>query len=377
MVRYLTAAVLGCLYVAGSIWLVQSEGRTYRDGLRTPKLTRKAIENATPADVEGDAKPAPIAAAVAPAASQPKLAAVKSAPAANQARSTIPPNRPSPAPPPKTELAAARPSTASATDRRAARAGGAAAQSTNSLGNDPFWSQPALMRNWDLAVLKADDELRLGADLHDVIVQLNPLIEDGPWLSRVEDAALPFIKTLRRKEITYKFFILNSDAVNAFSTPGGYVYVSRGLFDLIGEDDDDALQFAIGHEIAHVDLEHAIRCLRDPGVQKMTQGTLQKLYWLILPFGYLATDTVDQEFEADRWAAVRMQGLGRTRREILVFLQKMDGYARGHGFGDGRGRPQPGRDLSPLENHYRAQTAARKRLRHLKEFLDSSSKDAK
>ena len=33
-------------------------------------------------------------------------------------------------------------------------------------------------------------------------------------------------------------------------------------------------------------------------------------------------------------------------------------------------KPERGRDLSPLENHYRAQTAPRKRLKHLKEFMD-------
>ena len=97
----------------------------------------------------------------------------------------------------------------------------------------------------------------------------------------------PFSKRFDRKEIKYKFFILDSDVVNAFSIPGGNVYISRGLFDLIGEDEDYALQFAIGHEIAHVDLEHAIKCLRDPGCMKMTEGTLSKLFMLILPFGYL------------------------------------------------------------------------------------------
>ena len=40
-------------------------------------------------------------------------------------------------------------------------------------------------------------------------------------------------------------------------------------------------------------------------------------------------------------------------------------------------QPQPGRDLSPLENHYRAQTAARKRLKHLKEFMDQAAKAPK
>ena len=31
-----------------------------------------------------------------------------------------------------------------------------------------------------------------------------------------------------------------------------------------------------------------------------------------------------------------MQRFGRTRREILVFLQKLEGYAKNHGFDDGR-----------------------------------------
>src|SRR5262249_39815212 len=144
-----------------------------------------------------------------------------------------------------------------------------------------------------------------------------------------------------------------------------------------GEDDDDALQFAVGHEIAHVDLGHAIRCLQDPGVQKMTEGTLQKLYWLIIPFGYLATDKVDQEFDADEWVLYRMEGFPRSRHEMLTFLNKLDGYAKNHGFGNGRGKPQPGHDLSPLENHYRAKTAAWARLKHLKKLMDERAKAPK
>jgi len=274
-------------------------------------------------------------------------------------------------------LAKAKPATSSPAKRVPGRPAGAVTSPANPLANDPFWSQPLLTRAWDLTYLKADDELRLGAELHDLIVQLNPLVEDGPWLSRVEDAAEPFLKTLIRKDIKYKFFILNSDAVNAFSTPGGYVYISRGLFDLIGEDEDDALEFAIGHEMAHVDLQHAIRCLQDPGVKQMTEGTLQKLYFLIIPFGYLVSDKVDQEFDADEWVLNRMQRFGRSRRETLVFLQKLDGYAKKHGFDNGRAKPQPGRDTSPLENHYRSQTAARKRLKHLKELMDQIAKAPK
>ena len=109
----------------------------------------------------------------------------------------------------------------------------------------------------------------------------------------------------------------------------------------------------------------------------MNEGTLQKLFMLILPYGYLRTDTVNQEFEADEWVANKMHRLGRTRREILVFLNKLEGYAKLNGFAGGEMKPERGHDLSPLENHYRAQTAARTRLKHLKAFMDQPAKTPK
>ncbi len=61
------------------------------------------------------------------------------------------------------------------------------------LAGNPFWTQPEMMRNWDVASMSAADEQKLGAQLHDVIVQLNPVAGDGPWRQRVEHAAKPFL----------------------------------------------------------------------------------------------------------------------------------------------------------------------------------------
>jgi len=215
--------------------------------------------------------------------------------------------------------------------------------------------------------------MRLGAELHELIVHLNPLVEDGPWLARVEDAAKPFLDKLRRKDIKYTFWILNSDAFNAFSTPGGYVYVSRGLFQFFGKDEDYVLEFAIGHEMAHVDLQHAIRCLQDPDVKNMPGGTLAKLYGLIIPFGYMD----NQEFEADEWVLSRMQRENRDRRELLAFLRKLTEHSQNDGYINGRVKPTLGVGSSPLENHYRAHTPARKRLDHMKEIIDKALNVAK
>jgi hypothetical protein len=375
MIRYLVAAVVGCLYVAGSIWVVQSEGRAYRSGLtdrKIPERANDALSSLTTVQTETIA-PALAAATISTPRTETPIA--KPAPATPVSeRPAVDPVAPAPSP---KEIARATPAAPSAR-KHAAPHSPAKPAPVHPLAKDPFWSQPQLTFAWDVAHLKLADERRLRDQLHQLIVRFNPLVPDpGQWISRVEDAADPFLKMLHRKEIKYQYFILDSDVVNAFSIPGGNVYISRGLFDLIGEDEDYALQFAVGHEIAHVDDEHAVKCLRDPDVMKMTEGTLQKLFMLILPFGYLASDTVDQEFQADELVAQRMQRIGRTRRETLVFLQKLEGYARTHQFSEGRVQPQPGRDLSPRENHYRAQTAPRKRLKHLKEFIDQAATASK
>ena len=102
---------------------------------------------------------------------------------------------------------------------------------------DPFWSQPELTKSWDLDHFTVQDEKQLGEQLNSLILQLNP--EDpGPGLRRVTEAAQPLLKLVDPKEREYQFFVLNSEVANAFSHPGGYVYVSRKLLDMIPEDED-------------------------------------------------------------------------------------------------------------------------------------------
>lgn len=52
-----------------------------------------------------------------------------------------------------------------------------------------------------------------------------------------------------------RFTMLNSAVENAFSVPGGYVYITRQLMTLM--DDESELAFALGHEVAHIAANHA------------------------------------------------------------------------------------------------------------------------
>ena len=370
MVKSTIGAVLACLYVALSVWLVRSEGQSYRNSLKqarpTAAVTDNPVREHTAVTVElpkADVAP-PRAPEQQPAEGRDKVA---TAPALRHRAPAAETTGPRPGVPlaAESKLVAPQPPQVAMLKPASTRA-----PDVKLANLDPFWSQPEVKKNWDLSNLSDQDEMRLGEDLHDMIMQFNPPARSGPWLERVHAAAKAAAgKSRSRKGINYTFTILDSEAVNAFSHPGGYVYLSRGLFPFIGEDEDVLLQFILAHEIAHVDLRHMIQCLQDPGVQKIQMGTLEKVYFFILPLGYLDK----QEFAADQWAYRQLIGLDHTRYEALKFLRKLKGYAEAHEFNDGRAKYEPRPGSSPVENHLRAHTAAWMRLDELESFIDQVS----
>jgi hypothetical protein len=177
-----------------------------------------------------------------------------------------------------------------------------------------------------------------------------------------------------------KVTILDSSEVNAFSHPGGYLYVSRGLLDVFGEDEDYALEFVVGHELAHLELQHAFICLNsvEERAKRETKrpppfGTVQALYTLIIPLGYMVDDPFNHDFEADKWIYLKMkQQLQRSERQCLKFLIKFVDHAKKYGFESGGKRPVDNKELSVVENHYRTHVAARKRLEKLKQLSNAA-----
>jgi predicted Zn-dependent protease len=61
-----------------------------------------------------------------------------------------------------------------------------------------------------------------------------------------------------KRDVPYSFKVLDDRDINAFSLPGGPVYVYRGLLDLVGSD-DDALACILGHECGHINARHAAK----------------------------------------------------------------------------------------------------------------------
>ena len=62
-----------------------------------------------------------------------------------------------------------------------------------------------------------------------------------------------------RQDLEWRFGLLDSAAVNAFSAPGGRVFITRALYELAASDDE--LAGVLAHEIQHIDQRHALRII--------------------------------------------------------------------------------------------------------------------
>jgi predicted Zn-dependent protease len=90
----------------------------------------------------------------------------------------------------------------------------------------------------------------------EIVGKYGGLVRDQAIMQRVNLVGRSLARFSDRPDLAWRFAVLDSATVNAFSAPAGYVFITRGLYDLAV--DDDALAGILGHEIAHITGKHAL-----------------------------------------------------------------------------------------------------------------------
>ena len=117
-------------------------------------------------------------------------------------------------------------------------------------------TNPATGESTFTGLMSESDEVRIGRESHpQVLAQFGGAYED-PELNRYIDSLGQLLAHASdRPNLQYHFTVLNSPIVNAFATPGGYVYITRGLLALANSEAEVA--GVLAHEIGHVAARHA------------------------------------------------------------------------------------------------------------------------
>lgn len=102
------------------------------------------------------------------------------------------------------------------------------------------------------------EEITIGNSVAvEIVAKYGGLVRDEAITRRVNLVGKSLAQYCDRTELNFRFGILNSPTVNAFSAPGGDVFITRGLYDLI--QNDDQLAGVLAHEIGHVTRKHALK----------------------------------------------------------------------------------------------------------------------
>lgn len=197
-----------------------------------------------------------------------------------------------------------------------------------------------VMRVADRAVGKSEqelieEELALGPALAGRVLGAAPLWNNQAAQQRVNLVGRWVASQTSRPDLPWTFGVIDDGEVNAFAAPGGYILVTRGLYDLL--DSDAELAAVIAHELGHVVQRDHYQVIRKQEMAKVgkdiamrqvrSQGIAADFALdYVNSFGaavLMSSLDQDAEFRADEAAGVYLARAGFDPLAYYSVLQKM------------------------------------------------------
>ena len=105
------------------------------------------------------------------------------------------------------------------------------------------------------------EEIKIGGDLAGMILGAAPLVDNEAEQHYVNRVGMWLALHTDRADLPWHFGIVDTGDINAFSTPGGNVLITRGLFERLRNESE--LAGVLAHEIAHVLQKHHLHALQN------------------------------------------------------------------------------------------------------------------
>jgi len=105
----------------------------------------------------------------------------------------------------------------------------------------------------ELIFINTSTEVSIGNMIAAKVSRQFKISKDPQKIHRVTMIGEKIVGVNDRKDLKYHFNVIEEDELNAFTTPGGHIYINSGL---IEKTTDDELACVIGHEIGHVAARH-------------------------------------------------------------------------------------------------------------------------
>ena len=171
-------------------------------------------------------------------------------------------------------------------------------------------------------------EVALGQNTAMQVAKQYAFIKDPQQVNKVTEIGEKVAKVSDRTDLKYHFAVVSDKEINAFTMPGGYIYINSGLLEITN---DNELACVIGHEIGHVAARHIAKklqaqlgydilmniTLQNASVRQMQQAI--DLTFNLATLGYSRED----ELLSDRLGAKYAYKAGYDPYAMITFLKKL------------------------------------------------------
>jgi beta-barrel assembly-enhancing protease len=177
-----------------------------------------------------------------------------------------------------------------------------------------------------------EEEIAIGRQIAGNLLGASPLVKDDRLQKYVNEVGRWVASQSERPDLPWHFGVIDTGDINAFASPGGYVFVTRGLYMQL--QNEAQLAGVLGHEIGHVIRKHHLKILQqssliDLGGQALARsaGENDKIKQLIGSGAEIMSRSLDKnaEFEADGIAVVLS---GRAGYDPFSFAEVLQGLSR-------------------------------------------------
>jgi hypothetical protein len=183
------------------------------------------------------------------------------------------------------------------------------------------------------------EELALGPEIAGRVLGAAKLVPDDAAQRRVNSIGRWMASHSTRPELPWTFGIIDTPEINAFAAPGGYVLVTRGLYDLLADDGEVAA--VLGHEISHVVQRDHYNVIRKQEIASATENAVAGQVTVGGGIaGQMAKDYVrrhgaavmltsldrDAEYRSDEASEIYLARSGFNPLALYAVLQKMSAF---------------------------------------------------
>lgn len=120
------------------------------------------------------------------------------------------------------------------------------------------------------------EEITLGRQITGNLLGAAPLVKDAAVQKYVNSVGRWVASQSERPDLPWRFGVIESEDLNAFAAPGGYIMLTKGLYNKL--QNEAQLAGVLGHEIAHVVKKHQLKVLQKQQLLNIGAGLLSDKY---------------------------------------------------------------------------------------------------